>query len=121
MNKRIHYIVGILFLCFALVQWNDPDFYIWIPPYLLVSYIAFRAGRDEYYYFASIALSVVFFVWLSMYWPSISEWYSDGMPSIIDNMKAETPYVELVRESLGLLLCLFTSVIYIFIAKKNVL
>jgi Transmembrane family 220, helix len=38
--------------------------------------------------------------------PTFAQWISEGMPSIVGEMKAATPHIELAREYLGLCVCL---------------
>lgn len=111
--------ISFIFIVFAVLQWNDSDYYIWIPSYLLVSALAFQAARGKYYYYHSAAVSLLFLVWLCTYAPFVRGWIHDGLPSITGSMHAESLYIERVRESLGLLLCLATSVIYLIISKKQ--
>lgn len=50
-------------------------------------------------------------VFILTYVQDIFQWISDGFPSITDSMKAASPYIENIRESLGLLLILIVFVI----------
>lgn len=119
MKAFVHFLISIIFSLFAIVQWNDPDFYIWMPVYFLVAFIAFRAGRSQYHVRLCLFLLIVFLLWLMSYAPQFSSWVSDGMPSIANSMKAESPYIEFVRESLGLLLCTISVGYYYWLSKKK--
>jgi len=44
--KNLHIIIGIVFIIFAILQYNDPDYYIWIPVYSLISFIAFSTAAS---------------------------------------------------------------------------
>ncbi len=118
-KKSIHYIIAVLFLLFALVQWNDPDYMKWMPPYLIMSYIALQAGRERYYRLWTGLLIILFVIWMVPYLPHMRDWLSDGMPTITGSMKAESPYIELSREFFGLLLCLIATIYYFYLATKN--
>jgi hypothetical protein len=115
--KATHTIIGILFALFALVQCNDPDFYIWIPAYGLISFLAFSKvfGRSnrKLAFFAAI----VFGIWCLTYLPALIDWIQMGMPNIAGSMKAEEPHIELVREFGGLLICMPVVVYYAFLGK----
>jgi hypothetical protein len=54
-------------------------------------------------YFGLIGF-MVGLAWMVTLLPGFFEWIRMGMPSIISEMKAEAPHIELVREFLGLLL-----------------
>lgn len=99
-------IIGVLFLVFAAVQYNDPDPWMWIIIYGLVGVVAivaaFRSVPKPIYWILIILLAAG----TAYYIPLMMEWVGDGMPSIVGEMKARTPYIEWMREFLGLGLCL---------------
>ena len=120
-KKYIHYFIALLFLLFAVVQWNDPDYLKWIPPYIIIAYIAFQAARGQFYRWWTILLIILFVIWMAPYLPHMKQWLEDGMPSITESMQAESPYIELSREFFGLLLCLLASFYYFYLSSKNTL
>lgn len=114
MKKLIDLIVAILFILFGIVQWNDPDPWVWVLMYLCVATVPIMKiieKRNQYYEYA---LLLVLTIGLVTYIPSIYQWLQDGMPSITTEMKADTPYVEWVREALGLLISVIAVAIYRF-------
>lgn len=117
--KIFHYVLAFLFLVFALVQYNDPDYYMWMPPYLLVAYISLKAALLKYHKLWCGMLLFLFGVWMSLYMPHIYQWFKDGMPSIAESMKAESPYIELAREFFGLLLCFIATGYFFILASKS--
>ena len=48
----------------------------------------------------------------ALYFPDIINWFKQGMPSIVESMKAESPHVEFVREFFGLLIMILSLVLY---------
>lgn len=116
--KYIHFTVAILFLLFGVVQYNDPDFFIWIPIYLFVSFVAFASFKGLRLPVITGVVLVMLGIWLSTYIPTCVTWMQDGMPSVTGTMKAESPYIEHVREFGGLLVSFITTFIYYFIHKK---
>ncbi len=120
MRASIHVILAIIFILFAAVQYNDPDPYIWIPIYGAVAVVCILSHQKKYY--PPIILAIL--GGLSIYWmtyiPSVIQWFKDGMPSIASTMKAETPFVELIREFFGLLLAMLTLAYEFNIANKAV-
>ncbi len=114
MKKVIDLSVTIVFILFAIVQWNDPDPWIWIVMYLCIAAIPIMkisVKRNKYYEYGLLLLLTI---GLATYLPSIYQWLQDGMPSITSEMKADTPYVEWVREALGLLISVVVVVLYQF-------
>jgi hypothetical protein len=120
MRPSIHIILAILFILFAVVQYNDPDPYIWIPIYGSVAAVCILNHQKKFY--PPIILAIL--GGLSIYWmtylPSFIQWFTDGMPSIASTMKAETPFIELIREFLGLLLAMLTLAYEFTIAHKAI-
>lgn len=117
--KWVHLLISVIFLSFAIMQWNDPDALPWIVMYAVVSAVAFLAFRGKHYIWINAALVAIMVVALISYIPDLRDWFSDGMPSITESMQASSPYIELVRESLGLLISLITMIVYLLIAKRK--
>ena len=98
--KIFNIILAILFLLFAAVQFNDS------PGDAGVGIISAFAAFNRYNMWAILlGLAVVVFEMFRKF-PTFALWVSDGMPSIVDEMQASSPYIELAREYLGLCLCL---------------
>jgi len=116
--KYIHLAVSILFLFFGVVQYNDPDFFIWIPIYLFVSFVAFASFKGLRFPIITGVVLIMLGIWLGTYIPTFITWVQDGMPSVTGTMKAESPYIEHVREFGGLLVSFIITFIYYFIHKK---
>ncbi len=102
--KISNWALAALFFLFALVQYNDPDPVQWMLLYggvavLYVLYGLGRPNRPATWVGLAVALS-----WAASYVPDFWHWVQMGMPSIVETMKADKPYVELTREFLGLLI-----------------
>lgn len=93
-----------LFVVFALVQYNDPDGWIWAIAY---ANIAIILGCPPFIYKKwFVMLSLIIYVVVTLgYIPDFIQWIQIGSPSIAGTMKAENPEIELVREFLGLVIC----------------
>ena len=65
-------------------------------------------------------LLIFFFIYTLSYTPYILAWVQQGMPSIVDEMKASTPYIEYTREFLGLLICLMAVGYHYFFSRRVV-
>lgn len=106
MQKTLHIIVALLFVLFAVVQYNDPDGWKWILMYLFVAgIVGFSAfgRRDRTVVLAGIGISGI---WMLTLIPDFIKWVQMGMPTIVDKMKVEAPHIELTREFLGLVIIL---------------
>ncbi|MBK8282525.1 MAG: transmembrane 220 family protein [Saprospiraceae bacterium] len=93
---------------FALVQYNDPDPYIWAPYYLLIAAICFIQFRQRKYPWLVWSALLLTIAWSAFYIPDVIDYFKMGEPNIASEMKATTPYIENMREFLGLVICLIT-------------
>jgi hypothetical protein len=115
----IHYSIATIFFLFGIVQYNDPDFYKWLPAYFIIASVPIMYAKYAFPEKTVIALTVIWAIWLGFYIPDIMEWFNQGMPSITGSMKAESPFIELAREFFGLLLCFVTLIFYLILFKKR--
>jgi uncharacterized membrane protein len=114
--KTLNIILAIIFLLFAAVQFNDKqdDIMFWVLMYGGTGLISlFGAFRKYHVMTIVLGLAVVVFE-LFRKFPTFAKWIGDGMPSIVEDMQASTPHVELVREYLGLCIC-FAALIFQYI------
>ena len=118
MRKVAFSVLGVLFLLFAYFQLNDPDSFKWIFYYLLIAGLCFMTGFKVgklIYIYMMLAVSLI---WMFTLFPDAVAWVRDGMPSIVESMKAETQYVELVREFLGLLISSVVLVVMLVVERR---
>lgn len=120
MLKRILNITLALgFFAFAALNLNDPDPIIWVAAYgsvgLLFALAAFgRADRR-----VSGWLCVALAMWMFTMWPGMLDWMEADMPTIVGEMKASDPHIEVVREFLGLFIAVFALVFLTFSTPKE--
>lgn len=95
-----------MFAIFAALQWNDPDPFGWIAVYLAVAAICGFGAFGKYDLRLTAGIFLACFAWAMTMVPGFIEWIKMGMPNIAGQMKAETPYIEVVREFLGLVICM---------------
>lgn len=106
--KILNLFLAILFLLFAGLQLNDTpgDILFWFLVYAGVGIISAFAAFDKYnMWVILLGLAAVVYE-LFRKFPTFAQWISEGMPSIVGEMKAATPHIELAREYLGLCVCL---------------
>lgn len=119
MIKKIGFsLLALLFFLFAFFQWNDPDSLKWILYYLLIGGLCFGSAFDvirPVYIYMMIGVTLI---WLAILLPDAISWWKDGMPTLVEEMKASSPYIELVREFLGLGISLISLVILYFATRK---
>ena len=120
MHKIVLFFFAALFLYFAYVQLNDPDPLKWLMIYGLTGLLPLAMlvlPKAKYGIHALIA-TLIFFFFLEL--PNFMNWAQEGFPSITSTMKAENPYVELVREFLGIFICLiYLGAVLFFMRTKN--
>ena len=103
--KILYAVLTILFVLFAVVQYNDPDPWLWIALYLYIAVMTGLAFFDRFYK-GLLQVGLLFcLVKLGLLLPSFVDWIGQGAPSIVESMKAEQPHIELTREFLGLTIC----------------
>lgn len=117
--RFFHVLVALLFLLFAWWQLNDPDSGRWVALYLYVAAVAaatafdLRIGR-----WVLAGLLVAGLWWLTLL-PDFIRWLGQGAPSIVGSMQAQTPWIELTREFLGLSLCLLVLGGYAWTGRRK--
>lgn len=108
--KAFNVTVFVLCLLFALLQYNDPDPYIWMPVYLYTAALAWLAYRGKYYKKAIVA-GMIFYTLFACYLflvpDGVIDWYAvHGSENLVQSMKATKPWIEYTREFGGLLFLL---------------
>ena len=117
--KIINVLLTLLFLLFAYFQLNDPDPYIWTAIYLFIAIISAFAVAGKYFKLANFIGIGICLIWMATLVPGVIDWIKEGMPSIAASMKAETPYIEYMREFLGLFIILAAFVFHLYQSKKR--
>jgi hypothetical protein len=100
--KLAYWILAAIFVLFAAAQANDPDPFLWIVLYGGTAALFAAAALDQLFRPAAWVWLLGTLVWAGALLPDFTNWLNMGMPSIVDTMKAEQPWIELTREFLGL-------------------
>jgi len=109
-------LIALVFILFAILQYNDSDSLLWIFTYSAVAIIALTYRKIPTLILNALLIVAMF--GLFIYTPSLMQWFKDGMPSVVESMKAASPYIELVREAGGLIIIVIV-LIYYRIKSKN--
>lgn len=118
--KILNIILTIIFVLFAIVQYNDPDPWAWIALYLFIAVVSGFAIVGRYNRYAILGGLVVCLIWMASLIPDFINWVKMGMPTITGSMKAEAPHIELTREFLGLVVCIAALTFQYFRFRKSV-
>jgi hypothetical protein len=117
--KVFCFILAALFFASAAVQFNDPDPFVWISIYGATAVIALFAAFDKYNPWIILILMAACVYEAYQFFPGFTTWVSDGMPSITGSMQAESPYIEMVREFLGVVITLSALIFFYVRARRK--
>ena len=113
----------ILFVLFAVLQYNDPDPYLWIPIYLYAAVLCWLAFKRQFFpkaYLFGIATYLIYAVYLIFTKNGVIDWYKKhDAENLVQTMKAEKPWIEDTREFGGLLILILVLAINYFFAKRK--
>ncbi|NQW78532.1 MAG: hypothetical protein HQ449_04380 [Chitinophagaceae bacterium] len=121
--KFFNIFFSVVFILFAVVQYNDPDAYLWIPIYLypaLLCYLKFiQKPISKMAYWAGFLVFGVYAIYKMFDTNGIIDWVQfHNASNIVSTMKAEKPWIEESREFFGLLIILIVLGIN-FLKKEN--
>ncbi|MEN7548966.1 transmembrane 220 family protein [Rapidithrix thailandica] len=104
--KFVSLFLFFIYTCFAYVQLNDFDPWLWVSVY---GYLAIVAAMGVFGKFHKVLITIgmlgtlIGSLWLM---PSVYEWLVHHEPAdLLYGMSPDKPYIEESRESLGLLIC----------------
>ena len=100
----------IMFVVFAALQYNDPDPVRWMFAYLSAAFLSFLAYKGRLVSYIALSATGIFLIAAYYQWPP----QFDG---VTGNMDAD-PFIELARESLGLIICAVATLVNFFISQK---
>lgn len=113
MKNIVNYTVLILSVLFAVVQYNDPDAFLWIVIYGFVAVLAFLNAKGKIARQSLYLLAFVFLLWAINMFPP--EW--EGV--LLNEVGMKTLNIELGRESLGLFINAISCALLAFIACQD--
>lgn len=106
----LHILFIILMLSFTTLQWNDSDRLIWIGIYFatsLLALIAYTGICKSCIRAWAIMLSIITLIMLMQAFPGVITYFQvSNYGEIFTSMTEDKPYIEQVREFIGLLIVL---------------
>lgn len=105
--RWLHLVFAVLFASSAVLQYNDPDPWLWIAMWggaALLAFAEFRSRAKPLFHLVLIAACAV---WMAMLAPGMAEFIALGQPALLyAEMSAGQPLIEEAREFLGLAIIL---------------
>ena len=121
--RAFNLIAALLFLISALLQYNDPDPYLWMPIYIYGAIFCWLAFRGRYYpkwYLPGIVLYAAYAAFLFFEKDGVADWINEhNAEDIAGSMKATKPWIEATREFFGLVILMVVLLIDYFYAKRK--
>ncbi len=103
--KLVNAILSVIFILFAAVQYNDPDPLMWMAIYGMVAVVCAFAIIQSYNKFVMIVGVAFCLIGTLYYFPGLMELFREHeISDLTRKMKADQPFIEKSRESLGLFL-----------------
>ena len=109
--KFFNIFFSVVFILFAVVQYNDPDPFLWVPIYLYPAILCFlkfiQKPIPTLAYWAGFLVFGVYAIYKMFDTNGIIDWVQfHNASNIASTMKAEKPWIEESREFFGLLIIL---------------
>lgn len=122
--KIFNGIFCLLFIVSAVLQYNDPDPYIWIPIYMYAAVLCYLAVSNKYYpkgYVYGIAIYLLYASYLLLARHNIADWFEHHQTKeLVEHMQADKPWIEETREFGGLLiLVIVLGIDWIYANRSN--
>lgn len=119
MKKILYILFALVLALFAYWNLNDPDAPIWVAAYGLSAALFALAvfGRADRR--VSGVLTLIVGVWMLTMVPGMLDWIDADMPSITEEMQANAPHIEVVREFLGLFIAVLALIGLTFSTPKE--
>ncbi len=121
--KKTNLIFSILFALFALLQYNDPDPYLWIPLYgyaCVVCFLNYKNKYDKFTHIAGIIFCLGFGINQLFTKDGVMDWVNrHNSENLVQSMKATKPWIENTREFGGLMIILLALLINMILHKKS--
>jgi hypothetical protein len=106
---------GLLFISFAVFQYNDPDPLLWMSIYLVAAALSVAAGFGKVSDAVLVTACILYAVGVIYWWPEQFEGVGDSMRDAATGALLKN--VEEGRESLGLAICSVAMLCFVLLSK----
>jgi hypothetical protein len=121
--RVVNIIFSLLFVTAAILQYNDPDPYIWIPIYLYAAVFCALAAGNRFYpraYIIGIIIYSVYAAYLFFADEGVLEWIQlHQTENIAETMKATKPWIEQSREFFGLIILILALLLNYYFSRRH--
>jgi hypothetical protein len=121
--KFVNIILAVLFAVAAVLQYNDPDPWVWIPIYLFAAIMCAQAARLHFYprlYVAGIIILSLYAAYLFFADEGVLDWIGKhNSDNIAETMKATKPWIEQTREFFGVLIIIVALLLNYYFSHRN--
>jgi len=109
--KFFNIFFSVVFILFAVVQFNDPDPYLWVPIYLYPALLCYfkvmQKPLHKIAYWAGFLVFGIYAIYKMFDTNGIIDWLQfHNASNLASTMKAEKPWIEESREFFGLVIIL---------------
>ncbi len=121
--KVFNIVFIVVFITFAVLQYNDPDPYIWIPFYLYAALLCFLALSGKYYpvlYTIGLIAYFLYAAYLFFDKTGVLSWVKEHeAENLVQTMKATKPWIEETREFGGLMVVIIVLIVNMLAMRKK--
>src|SRR5688500_153761 len=121
--KVVNIIFALLFAVAAILQYNDPDPWLWIPIYLFAAICCALASAHRFYpriYIIGIVVLALYAAYLFFANEGVLDWIGKhNSGNIAETMKATKPWIEQTREFFGLLIIIISLLLNYYFSRTR--
>lgn len=116
-KRTLGIVLGLCFVGFAVVQYNDPDPALWVTIYGIAAALSIAAGFGKVSNTVLAVACVIFAVGVIYWWPEQYEGVGDSMRDATTGLLLKN--VEEGRESLGMALCSIAMLSFVLVSRLS--
>ena len=118
--KILKVITALIFICFAVLQYNDPDPWLWVLVYgfaaIIIALDISGLAMRRIYRIALLTL-ILFSIY---YIPGVIEFIKRGNYSeIAESMQVKKAYIEETREFFGIIIIILSYIFFYAVSGRN--
>lgn len=113
MRKTLAIFFGVLFIVFAVVQYNDPDPEVWVPIYGVAAVACFMAYANIGRWWFFVLMAVMYLIAAYYQWPPQFEGF------VFSEVGMRSLNIELAREAGGLAICAVVMGLFAVLTRQS--